>query len=237
MWAQPFEGSNFLLLLGNGNEAVAVNMTIIYTISDLYSYVKTSANPEAELTAAAYRALMNRTVNTTLDSFLSVDRSLLSASILNELSVFCRTEDLVLSVLQIIIENIHPPVEVADVYQRVATAFIDKNTIITNAHSDAERMLIDAERQSIVARENAIAEQYNRVSVAQNEMAVYYAAMEAHEVNPQSFRLIRYLNTFEKVVDGNKVYVFSPGTETSISRSFIGQESVLPLSAFNGRDF
>ena len=227
LWADIHGGGNLLLLLGNGNEAVSVNMKIIYKISDLYYYIKTSSNPEAELTAAAYRALMNRTVNTTLDAFLSVDRSLLSASILNELSYFSEAERLGLSVVQVIIENIHPPVEVADVYQRVATASIEKNTIITNARADAERMIIYAQQQSRVAIDNALADQQTRVSAAQKEMAVYYEAMQAYLINPRSFRLTRTLNAFEAAVSGNKVYVFSPGAEDSIPRAVTGQAGTI----------
>ena len=227
LWTELNAGNVFLLLLGNGNETVAVNMNIFYKISDLYSFLKTSSNPEAELSAAAYRALMNRTVNTTLEAFLNVDRGLLSASIQEELSEFSDAKNLGLSVVQVIVENIHPPFEVADVYQRVATAFIEKNTIITNALAEAERMLIDAEREKAVAINNAKAEQYRRVSAAQKEMAVYYEAMAAYALNPRSFRLSKYLNTFEKVIEGNRVFVFSPGTEASIPRSVIGRTQVL----------
>ena len=225
LWADALDGSGLLLLLGNGNEAVAVNLKIVYKISDLYYYIKTSSNPEAELRAAAYRALMNRTINTTLDAFLSVDRSLLSASILDELSAFSEMQRLGLSVVQVIIENIHPPVEVADVYQRVATAFIDKNTIITDAHAEAERLLIHAQRQSSVAIEGAIADQYNRVSAAMKEMAIFYEAMDAYELNPRSFRLTRSLTAFESAVAGNKVFVFSPGTEDNISSLAVGGQA------------
>jgi len=223
IWAQLHAGGDHLLLLGNGNEKVSINMRIFYRISDLYLYVKTSTNPEAILSAAAYEALMNRTVNTTLDAFLSIDRGSLSASILEELSEFSERENLGLSVVQIIIEGIHPPAEVADVYQMVISASIDKNTIITGAETEAERMLIDAERQSRSIVNYAMARQYYRISAAQKEMAVFHASMEAHGVSAGSFELARYLDTFERVIGGSNVYVFSPGMETSIPRSVFGQ--------------
>jgi len=223
VWAQLHLGGDHLLLLGNGNEKVSINMRIFYRISDLYLYVRTSANPEAILSAAAYEALMNRTVNTTLDAFLSIDRGSLSASILEELSQFSEREGLGLSVVQIIIEGIHPPAEVADVYQMVISASIDRNTIITGAETEAERMLIDAERQSRSIVNYAMARQYYRISAAQQEMAVFHASMEAHGINPGSFELARYLDTFERVIGGSNVYVFSPGMETSIPRSVFGQ--------------
>jgi hypothetical protein len=58
--------------------------------------------------------------------------------------------------------------------------------------------------------------------------------MEAYQVNPESFRLTRYLDTFETVVNGSKVYVFSPGTEASIPRSLIGQGNTLDGMSLRG---
>ena len=219
LWTQLRDGE-YLLLLGNGNEKVSVNMRIMYTISDLYLYIKSSNNPEAILSAAAYEALMNRTVNTTLDAFLSIDRSSLSASILEELSEFA--QGLGLSVVQVIIEGIHPPAEVADVYQMVVSASIDRNTIITAAQTESEKRRIDAYRQNRSIVNYATARQYYRFSAAIQEMAVVYAAMEAYQINPESFRLTRNLDSFERVIGSGNVHVFSPGMENSIQRSIMG---------------
>ena len=222
LWTQAHEGGEHNLLLGNGNETVSVNMKVAYKISDLTAYVKTCAKPEEVLSAAAYQALMRRTVNTTLDAFLSEDRTSLSASLSQELSDFCASEGLGLTVVQAIVENIHPPVEVADVYQAVVTASVDKNTIITNAQAQAQQQRIGAERESKTAVDNARAAQFRRVSEARKEMAVYYAALEAYRVSPASFRLAKYLHTFETVLGGSKVYVFSPGTEGDMQKFVLG---------------
>ena len=229
LWSRPHEGGEHRLLLGNGNEVVAVNMRIVYKISDLYSYLTSFANPEAVLSAAAYESLMRRTITTTLDPFLSIDRVSFSTSISEELAEFCESKGLGLSVVQVIVESIHPPVEVANVYQRVVSALIARDAHIINARADAGRTLIEAEQQSMLAVNNAKAEQHRRVSAAQKEMAVYYAAMEAHKINPESFELIRYLDAFEVVVGGNRVYVFSPGTESSISGAVIGRLNTIDL--------
>jgi len=222
LWGQVHDGGEYLLLLGNGNELVAVNMKINYKIDDLFSYVKTCTKPEDVLSAAAYEALMRRTVNTTLDLFLSVDRSSLSVSIAEELSEFSKREKLGISIVQIIIEGIHPPVSAAEVYQEVVSAAVDKKTINILGVTEAEKIIIDAERQRKTAVDYARARQYTRTSEASKEMAVYYAAMEAHRINPASFELSKYLEVFERVVGSSKVYVFSPGMESSIPRAVLG---------------
>jgi len=234
LWSLAHDGGEYTLLLGNGNETVAVNLKVVYQISDLYSYVKSYSKPEEVLSAAAYEALLARTVNTTIDVFLSTDRSLLSASMADELSAVCASEGLGLSIVSVIVESIHPPIDIAGVYQGVVTASIDKNTKIISAQTSAEKALTDAYRQSKTAVDNAKTAQYNKVAAAQKEMAVYHAAMEAYAVNPESFEITKYLNTYEIIIGGSKVYVFSPGTEDSISKSVIGKGQLLNLQSVGG---
>jgi membrane protease subunit HflK len=230
LWTKAHEGGENTLLTGNGNEMVAVNIKIMYTISDLYRYVKNCTKPESVLNAAAYTALMLRTVDTTLDEFLSVDRSSLSVSVAEELSEFCESNGLGLSVRQVIVESIHPPVDIADFYQRVVTALVVKNTSITRAETTAVKRIIEAQEASRTAVNKAIARKYNRISEAQKEMAVYYAAMEAYDIHPKSLELRKYLDTYERIIGGNKIYVFSPSMEASIGKSVIGKANIIGVN-------
>jgi len=234
IWGQAHDGGEYLLLLGNGNEIVAANLKIMYVVSDLYSYIRTCTNPELVLSAAAYNALMSRTVNTTLDSFLNVDRNSLSESMLEELSQFCESENLGFSLIQVIIESIHPPVDLANVYQSVVSASVDKTSAITRAHSYAAAKIIEAAKLSNIAINGARAMQYSRVSDAQKEAAVFYAAAEAYRMAGGSYELAKRLDVYEKIIKGNKVYVFSPGVERNLSRFIVGKVNTLNLSDVQG---
>jgi regulator of protease activity HflC (stomatin/prohibitin superfamily) len=229
LWTQKHDIGEYMLLLGDGNELVAVNLKILYVISDLYSYIKTYANAGAMLSAAAYNALMIRTINTTLDSFLNVDRNSLSTSVLDELSVFCEKEKLGFSVVQVIIESIHPPVDIADVYQKVVSASIDKTTTITKAQSYSQTKVIEAAKQSKFAIDGARAKQHDRTSDARKEAAVFYAATEAHRISPDSYELAKRLDVYQKIISGHKLYVFSRGAENSISKFIIGKVNTANL--------
>jgi len=229
LWTQKHDGGEYMLLLGSGNEMIAVNLKILYVISDLYSYVKTCTNAEAVLSAAVYNALMTRTINTTLDSFLNVDRNSLSASVMDELSAFCESEKLGFSVIQVVIENIHPPVDIAGVYQNVVSASVDKTTAITRAQTYAETKMIEAAKQSKRAVDGARATQYSRTSDAQKESAVFYAAADAYRISPGSYELTRNLDVCQKIISGNKLYVFSRGTENAISKFIIGKVNTVNL--------
>jgi len=223
LWTQRHDIGEYMLLLGNGNEMVAVNVKIVYVISDLYSYIKTCTNAEAMLSAAAYNALMTRTINTTLDSFLNVDRNSLSTSVLEELKEICNSNKLGFTVIQVVIENIHPPVDIADVYQKVVSASVDKTTAIIKAHTYAEVKVIEAAKQSKRALDGAKAVQFDRTSEAQKETAVFYAASDAYRISPGSYELTKNLEVYQKIIKGHKVYAFSRGAENSITKFMIGK--------------
>ena len=222
LWTMSHGGEEYPLLTGNGNELVAVNIKLAYKINDLYSYVNTATDPESVLSAAAYESIMRRTVNTTLDAFLSVDRASLSGDLKSELCEFSESFGLGVEVVDVIIENIHPPVEVADVYQAVITASVDKETLITSARGEYIELINYAEYFKEEIINDALRKQSESIGAATGEMAYYYAAMEAYKVNPECFKLTKYIDVQEKRIAGTRVYYFSPKTEDSIGSFLIG---------------
>lgn len=221
MWTESHSVEEYKLLTGNGNELVSVNIKLIYKIDDLYTYLTKSANPEAILSSKAYEFMMNKTNSTDLDTILSVDRTGLSKELLSALNEFTKEYKVGISIEEVIIESIHPPVELSSVYQSVVSADVNKTTTITNAQAAAEKIILDAEKGAktvvITAKEN----QAKKVSDATQEMTVYKAALEAYRQRPAAFKLSKYVDTYEKVIAGNKVYVFSPNVEADLSQYII----------------
>ena len=221
MWTESHSVEEYKLLTGNGNELVSVNIKLIYKIDDLYTYLTKSSSPEQILSSKAYEFMMNKTNATDLDTILSVDRTDLSKELLKALNEYTKEYKVGLTVEEAIVESIHPPVELSDVYQSVVSADVKKTTTITNAEAEALSLILDAEKDAktvvITAKEN----QTTKVADATKEMSVYKAAIEAYKESPKSFKLSKYLDTCEKVIGGNKVYVFSPNVDTELSQYII----------------
>lgn len=225
-WTEIHDGGEYTLLLGNGNELVSVNIKLVFAIDNLYSYLTNHASPEDLLSSRAYEILMERTVVNNLDTFLSVNRSSLSDEINQELKEYSKKWGLGIKMDSVIIESIHPPITVADVYQRAVGAGIQKQILVTNAQGYAAQLLVEAEQQSetsiIKARENRI----TREAEATYELAVYQGSYDAYRMSPESFKLDKYLKTYEKVIGGKKVYVFSPRVSLDLSNYIINGDLV-----------
>ena len=233
LWTQAHGGEEYKLLLGNGNELVSVNIKIACVIDDLRSYVTAFSSPEDILTAKAYEIVLNKTVSTDLDTFLSVDRSGLSEEITNDLNEFCEASGIGLHVNGVTLESIHPPIDIADVYQGVVSAGVQKTTLITNAQAGEAEKIATAEQQANTLILAAKQDQTKRVSDVQYEIDGFLAAAEAYRQHPGAVTLAKYLDTFETVVSGNKVYVFIGNHDLSdYMVNFSGNSTVVNNSDF-----
>jgi regulator of protease activity HflC (stomatin/prohibitin superfamily) len=221
MWTESHSVEEYKLLTGDGNELVSVNIKLVYKIDDLYSYIIKSSSPEQILSSKAYEFMMNKTNATDLDTILSVNRTNLSKELLKVLNDYTKKNNVGLSVEEVIIESIHPPVELSDVYQSVVSADVKKTTSITNAQAEAQTLIIDAEKDAKTVVITAKERQTSKVADATKEMAVYKAALNAYKESPKSFKLSKYLDTYEKVIGGNKVYVFSANIDSELSQYII----------------
>lgn len=223
LWAVPHEGGEYTLVLGNGNELVAINAKVNYCIGDLYLYLSNYQNPEALLSDTAYELLTKKTVTKTLNNFLMEDRTRLSEELKNELALYCTENNLGLAVKNVVIQSIHPAVEVADVYQGVVGAGIEKKSRITKAEAEASRLIAVAEEQKEKFILEAIQNQAEKLALAKYELEVYEAAFYANKKNPSSFKLDKYLNTYEKIISENKLYIFSEKASININNYVINK--------------
>ncbi len=217
LWNGTHASEEYTLLTGNGNELVSANLKLNYHISNLTDYIKTSSEPERILTAFAYEAVLSHTAFTDLDTLMSVDRTGLSAELKKEINEQLSAAAIGVTVDEVILESIHPPVDIADVYQSVVSAAVKKTTLITNAEKEAANSVANAEKTAKTSVKDAEARQTEKISTARYDAAVFDAADEAYRQHPESFRLSKYLDTFVTAVKGKKMYVFTPSAESSMN--------------------
>lgn len=217
LWNGTHASEEYTLLTGNGNELVSANLKLNYRISNLTDYIKTSSEPERILTAFAYEAVLSHTAFTDLDTLMSVDRTGLSAELKKEINEQLSAAAVGVTVDEVILESIHPPVDIADVYQSVVSAAVKKTTLITNAEKEAANSIANAEKTAKTSVKDAEARQTEKISTARYDAAVFDAADEAYRQHPESFRLSKYLDTFVTAVKGKKMYVFTPSAESSMN--------------------
>ncbi len=194
VWTQTHGSEEYELLLGGGEELVSINLCIEYKISDLYTYLINSARPESLLEASAYELVADKTIITDLDTLLSADRDQFAAEFMVDLREKIKERNTGLEIVSVVLESIHPPLGIADVYQRLVSAEIEAQTRIMYAEAYAAVKVLEAETNCSTTVSVATSEQMNKIAEAQAEVAEFMASVAADQSNSNAYRYYKYLN-------------------------------------------
>ena len=213
LWTIAHGGEEYRLLLGNGEEIASVNLVIEYRISDLAKYIKNAATPEALMQAQAYEIVTERTISTNLDALLAADREVFSESFRQELTQRQEESQTGLEVVNVVLESIHPPVEIASAYQDIISAGIDAEYYLLLANTEANRYIMDARKTAEELVGEATANQYLQVANATSSVSEFMAAVEADGTYPDSYRFQKYMHAITKAYGNAKIIIVSEGVD------------------------
>lgn len=215
VWTKDHGDSEYKLLLGSGTELVSLNLRIEYRIDNLKEYLRNASSPDLILQAKAYELLTERTMNTDLDTILSADREEFANSFFAELSAKVDATNTGIEIASVIMESIHPPVEVAKVYQDFIGVGIDSERIIIEAEAAAEVLAYEAEASRTNILNAAYTDYYGRVSTARAEVAQFMAAVGAYEEFPDTYIYYRYLEAISKAYARTDLVILGEGIDGS----------------------
>ena len=193
-WTENHGNSEYKLLLGSGDEVISINLRLEYRISDLVDYLRSSAAPDKLLEAKAYELVIDHTINSDLETLLAVDRSAFASDFHNDLNDFIAPYHTGLEVVSVVLESIHPPVEIASVYQGVVSAEIQAERQIMEAEGKAAVKIAEAQASYDTAVSIATSEQYMQVAQARADVAEFMASVAADNSYPDAYRYYKYLN-------------------------------------------
>lgn len=214
IWTQDHGVEEFQLLTGGGKELVSINMRVEFAIEDLHTYLTGSAAPESLMQAAAYELVTEHTIGTDLASLLSIDRVAFAEHFKTDLVARTASYQTGLRVVNVVLESIHPPVSIADVYQEVINATIQAAQNIAVAEGEAEVSLI----QATTTRDALIAEarvaQVMAIADAKVAVAEFAGKKEADAEHGSAYRYYKYLNAVRKAYSNGNIILVGDGVDT-----------------------
>ena len=236
IWTESHGGEEYRLLLGGGAEIVSINLVVEYKIDNLMRYIKSSASPESLLQARAYEIITARTISTDLDTLLAADREVFAETFRQELTRQLEVYDIGLSVVNVVLESVHPPVEIAYIYQDMISAGIDAEYLRIYAQSTAQQYVSSAKEQAAKAVAEAEANQYRAVGEAQAAVMEFMAAVEADNAYRQQYRFQKYLDAVTAAYGDAKLIIAGEGVDTRhiYIGSLSGQTQVIPEATVSG---
>lgn len=228
-WTETHGSNEYRLLLGGGDEMVSINLRIEYRIEDLLQYVTCCAKPEALLEAAAYEIVTARTITTDLDTLLSTDREDFSESFMTDILDYIDVYKTGLKVVNVNLESIHPPIEVAGVYQDIISAGIEAERMILAAQTEANTKIMNAEKEYTSAVGAALVTKYESVAKAEAAVAEFMASVAADGNYRNEYRYYKYMDALTAAYADAKLILVGEGIDTS--NLYIGSIPVVGSTA------
>ncbi len=213
-WTEAHGGEEYRLLLGGGNELVSVNLRVMYRISDLRSYLTNTASPELLMSSAAYEIVTARTITSDLDTMLSTDRAVFANTFREELTAYMERYGTGLEIVSVVLESIHPPVEIAQTYQALISAGIEAERLMLDAQARAGERLAWAWIEHDAERAIANIEYYEAVAAAHAAVAEFMASVEADHAYSDEYRYYKYLQAITEAYSDAKLVIVGSGVNT-----------------------
>ena len=231
IWTQAHGSEEYKLLLGGGSELVSINLRLVYRIGDLKAYLANNATPELLMQATAYEIVTDKTIQTDLHSLLSVDRTVFATELKAELIERLAPYGTGIEVQDVVLESIHPPVDIADVYQRMVGAKAEAEQMRVAAASLAELIRIDAESKKYQIVGAAQREKASAIADAELDNAAFEAFVEAKkswdevsktEKDDYTYEYFRYLQAIAAAYGSGDCQVVIVGDGVNSSNIYIG---------------
>ncbi len=215
IWTEGHEGEEYKLLLGGGDEVVSINLRLEYKIQDLKKYLTTAASPESVMEALAYELVTDQTIATDLASLMSADRDAFSDNFQKELGKKLKEKEIGLEVVAVVLESIHPPVDIAWVYQELIGAEIDAEKYRVHAQNVAAVTIANAEKSRDTAIGSANVNYEEKLAAAKADIAEFMASLEAYNVNADSYEYYKYLEAVRKAYGNANLVILGDGIDQS----------------------
>jgi|GEM_PF-1635393 len=213
LWTQYHAAEEYNLLIGDGRDLVTVNAELQYRIGDVHAWIYGCQNPEEALETLAYRVLMEATVDRTLDEVLSKDIGSFAAEMHTAVQNQADQKGLGVEVVSLNLRGLHPPVVLAEEYQSVVAAQLDRKTYMIDAEAYRQSALPMAKAAALSAIRTSTAERTLRLALAKGE-AIAFESLEAqYAANPDLYRFRSRLETLEEVLGGKSYHVIDARIE------------------------
>ena len=114
-----------------------------------------------------------------------------------------------------VLESIHPPVEIASVYQGVVSAEIQAQRLILEAEAKAAVTRAEAQASYDSAVSVATSAQYSQVAQARSDVSEFMASVSADRNYTDAYRYYKYMNAVKSAYGNVRLIIVGDGVDSS----------------------
>jgi regulator of protease activity HflC (stomatin/prohibitin superfamily) len=207
LWNEKHLEGEENFLVGDGDELLTINLPVFWRVENAPQFLVAVQDAPVALSALAQQQLLRTLQGRGIFALMSTEREAVAAEIRMGLTAAVRDLGLGVEILFVGLQDIHPPVQVAEAYQAVAAAEEERQAAIERAVAFRVERTLEAQMESFALRTRAETEARQQLLEMEGRTALLAALQEpaARERAGLFFRLMeeaweRSLAGREKVV-------------------------------------
>lgn len=189
-------------------------LVLHYQVRDIFHYRYRFSDSEALLEGLAHRVITQIFAGRTFDDIVISYRSRMQEDVHNRIQAELDELQSGIEIVTVNIKDIHPPIFIADSFEKVIEAIQYKEKLINDAHGYRNKNIPDARGKAARDGESARAFVVDRVLRAEGEAERFKARLLAEEDRSVGFRRL-YLDGMGDIFTGHRKILIDPALAPS----------------------
>lgn len=195
------------VLVGGGDDFLAISVPILYRIADPVAQAKHILGSAEWLASLARRSLLQEAIRLSSFEIMTTRREDLRALLKKDLQSALDERQSGIEIVEVYLRDIHPPVEAAAAFQEVMAAMEDREAQIHEAEAQVNETLPRSKATAYQTTLEANQKSSSRTLSAQGQTARFSMLATAFRKEPEIFRIRESFLAIDETLSGAKKIV------------------------------
>lgn len=195
------------VLVGGGDDFLAISVPILYRIADPVAHAKHMLGSAEWLASLARRSLLQEAIRLSSFEIMTTRREELRALLKKDLQSALDERQSGIEIVEVYLRDIHPPVEAAAAFQEVMAAMEDREAQIHVAEAQVNETLPRSKATAYQTTLEADQKSSSRILRAQGQTARFSMLATAYRMEPEIYRIRESFLAIDETLSGAKKIV------------------------------
>ncbi len=221
--AKSVERVNMEVQLGNSSPAshqgvglVSAHIPLFFKVKDLYKYSYNNHDAGRILKNIGQRELLEYFIQSDWNELLGTRRGEATQELRKRIQKAADELDLGVEVVFIALTGLHPPYGVGEAFERITQATVDRQKMVQEAKTDANRVRSRAETQVRLINNISLSYRDSKVSQAEAESGRFAGQLLCYQAAPQQYLLNSYYDVLEDAGATSRKFVLTGNAKDQV---------------------
>ena len=216
LWERAHYEGEQQSLVGGGDDFLSISVPILFRVSDPLRFLRSIARPEELLAQEAQRVLLALALPRKAAQIMTQAREEIRAEFRLRLQTALDALDSGITITDVLLRDVHPPVSVAETFQEVVSAMEDKEATIHDAESNNTDSLYNAKGFAAATLKQAQSIVDNREAQVAGQTVRFESRRAAWQLSPLLFQWREGFRVFDEALGSTKKAIIDDSIRTRI---------------------